>query len=218
MSVILAYVHPGTVTQMFADSLARSIAYDRTSHFITGALAIRFRPAGICDARNEGVRTFLDTEDEWLWFVDTDMGFAPDTLPRLLDAADPVERPVVGALCYGVEETELRDGLGGMETRTFPTMYRCDEDGSLVPMDGWFPEDTLIQVEATGAACLLIHRSALETVRDKLGPTWFYTIPAGDGEPIGEDLSFCLRLADVGLPVYVHTGIKTRHQKTQWVG
>ena len=34
------------------------------------------------------------------------MGFAPDTINRLLEAADPVERPVVGGLCFTQREEE----------------------------------------------------------------------------------------------------------------
>ena len=161
MSVILAYVHPGTVTHTFMESVVKSLGRDRIQRTITGTLPIRFRPAGICDARNQGVRTFLATGADWLWFVDTDMGFTPDTLPRLLESADPQDRPVVGALCYGVRE-ERSDGFGGFRTRTFPTLYTwSDGDASLVEVSV-FPEDQLVQVAGTGAACLLIHRTALE--------------------------------------------------------
>lgn len=213
MSVVLAYVHPGSVPHMFLESLVRTLNHDKDTRLISGTLPIRFRPAGICDARNEGVGAFLATGAEWLWFVDTDMGFLPDTLPRLLGVADPVGRPVVGALCYGVREEE-GNGFGGFRTRSFPTLYAwSDRDGSFAEADS-APKDALVRVDGTGAACLLIHRSILE----KVGSGWFDTIPGADGEPMGEDLSFCLRLRDAGIPVHVHTGIRTSHQKTQWIG
>ncbi len=66
----------------------------------------------------------------------------------------------------------------------------------------------LYRVDGTGAACLLIHRSALEMVKSD----WFSTV--GD---LGEDLSFCRRLADHDIPVYVHTGIKASHHKSVWL-
>ncbi len=212
MSVVLAYVHPGSVPHMFLESVVRTLGHDREHRRISGTLPIRFRPAGICDARNQGVGAFLSTNAEWLWFVDTDMGFGPDTLPRLLEVADPENRPVVGALCYGVREEEA-DGFGGFRTRSFPTLYAwSDSDDSFVEADS-APGDALLRVDGTGAACLLIHRSALE----KVGSGWFDTFPGRDGEPMGEDLSFCLRLRDVRIPVHVHTGIRTSHQKTQWI-
>src|SRR3954451_3931639 len=64
------------------------------------------------EARNRVTAHFLDkTETEWLWWVDADMGFEPDTLTRLLDAADPDARPVVGALCFGLRNAAA-DGCG----------------------------------------------------------------------------------------------------------
>ena len=33
-------------------------------------------------------------------------------------------------------------------------------------------------------------------------------------DPVGEDLTFCLRLASLGIPVHVHTGVKIGHHKS----
>jgi hypothetical protein len=174
---------------------------------------------GIASARNEIVRQFLDrAEAEWLWMVDTDMVFAPDVADRLVEAADPVERPVVGGLCFALKE----DGREGYVMRygIRPTLYDYvelpDEVGFRAATD--YPRDELVRVAGTGAACLLIHRSALERVRDRYGDIWFEpaTHPTGDhGKPrvFSEDLSFCVRLAAVGVPVHVHTGVKTAHDK-----
>jgi GT2 family glycosyltransferase len=213
MSVTLAYIHPGSVSHLFMESVTRTLGNDEARKHLSGTLPIRFRPAGICDARNWAVRAFLATDSEWLWFVDTDTGYLPDTLPRLMEVADPKHTPVVGAMCYGVREIGP-DRFGGFHTRTFPAMYRLSSTFTEVTE---FPQDTLMEVEGTGAACLLIHRTALEKVYNACGPVWFDAIFAGDGEPFGEDLSFCLRLRELRIPIHVHTGIPTRHQKTQWV-
>ena len=65
---------------------------------------------------------------------------------------------------------------------------------------------------ATGAAFLLMHRDALETVAvaaaDAAAP-WFRE--SAIGAPLsllGEDLTFCLRCAAAGVPVHVHTGVQ----------
>jgi len=68
----------------------------------------------IAAARNRVVEQWLtDPASTWLWMLDTDMTFTPDTLDRLLDAADPVERPIVGGLCFA----------GGRDFRIAPTIY-----------------------------------------------------------------------------------------------
>ena len=54
---------------------------------------------------------------------------------------------------------------------------------------------------------------ALETVRTKYGDVWFDTIRHPKGAHFSEDLAFCVRLAACDIPIYVHTGVKTGHDK-----
>lgn len=175
---------------------------------------------GIADGRNEIAREFLDSTDgEWLWMVDTDMGFAPDTVDRLVKSADPELRPVMGGLCFALK----RDGGGDFHAvryRIVPTIYEYLDLGVEV---GFRPildyrRGEVVQVAGTGAACLLMHRSALEKVRAQVGDAWFdpITHPTGNrGRPrtFSEDLSFCIRLAAAELPVHVDTSVKTTHEK-----
>ena len=176
--------------------------------------------AGVPDGRNEVAARFLDdTDAEWLFFIDTDMGFAPDTVDRLVESADPVERPVMGGLCFAQRRIEARP-FHGNRFGIIPTVYdyveTADEVG-FAPREDYAP-DQVIEVSGTGAACLLIHRSALERIRDVHGDVWFDPLkhPTGlKGKPrtFSEDLSFCVRLAMVGVPLHVDTRVKTVHEK-----
>jgi len=77
-----------------------------------------------------------------------------------------------------------------------------------------YPRDALFPVSGTGAACMVIHRSALESIRAKAGDHWFDQITHPNGSTVfSEDLSFCIRVASVDLPVMVHTGVRTTHDK-----
>ncbi|MFE6634667.1 glycosyltransferase family 2 protein [Streptomyces tendae] len=213
--VVVSYVHPGWVQHTFMQSLMLVMSHDRQSDepVIAGVMPVRFRPVGIAQVRNDAVRAFLAGDGEWLWFVDTDMGFRPDSLHALLTAADPVARPVVGALCYGVVEDEP-DGMGGVGTRVFPTLHGWSDDvGAFTEWEGPVPSG-LVQVAGTGAACLLVHRSALERVGDG---GWFDPVVDGVGTLVGEDLSFCWRLGFEGIPVHVDCGVPTTHQKHVWL-
>lgn len=175
---------------------------------------------GVASGRNDIAREFLDSTDgEWLWFVDTDMGFAPDTVDRLVTAADPELRPVVGALCFAAK-WQARGEYWAERYRIAPTVYEYldlgDEVGFRPILN--YPRDQVVQVAGTGAACLLIHRSALDKVRQRYGDLWFEPIthPAGNrGRPraFSEDLSFCIRLASVDVPVHVDTSVRTTHDK-----
>lgn len=92
-----------------------------------GFLAMRCGTGGIVTARNEVAARFLERDAEWLLWVDTDMGFTADTADRLLAAADPTERPIVGALCFAQHEYAT-DGMGGFRTRPRPTLYPLGRD------------------------------------------------------------------------------------------
>jgi hypothetical protein len=223
-TVLVAYLHPNVVSHSFSDSLMRLVAYDlaHEARVVRSGGPVMFRcgPGGLVEARNDVVRHFLDaTECEWLWMVDSDMGFAPDTVDRLLAAADPVDRPVVGGLCFGMRETGS-DGMQGWATAPFPTLYDWarkpdGEFGFHVRRD--YPVNALVQVAGTGAACLLIHRSILEKVRAEHGDAWFERTRYSSGKPVAEDLSFCFRVNAAGATVFVHTGVRTTHHKAVWL-
>jgi len=71
----------------------------------------------------------------------------------------------------------------------------------------------------TGSAAILIHRTAFETIAGPLGPVWYNRIPnTSTGQLVSEDLSFCMRAGAANIPVHVHTGVRTTHQKTVWLG
>lgn len=213
--VVVSYVHPGWVQHTFMQSLMLVLDQDRRSASpqIVGVMPVRFRPVGIAQVRNDAVRAFLAGDGEWLWFVDTDMGFRPDALSSLLASVDSEERPVVGALCYGVVEGKP-DDMGGVDTRVFPTLHGwADEAGAFTEWAGPVPSG-VVRVAGTGAACLLVHRSALERVGEG---GWFDPVVDGVGNLVGEDLSFCWRLASAGIPVHVDTRVPTNHQKQLWI-
>jgi hypothetical protein len=177
-------------------------------------------PRGLIQGRNDTVAYFLDqTDHEWLFWVDTDMGFEPDALERLVLAADPKTRPVVGGLCFAMKLTGP-DGYGGFNVAPVPTIFGLvkDRDGKIGFMNrSTFPPDTLVQAAGTGAAFIVIHRSVLEDVRRKHGDEWYTPICYENGKEISEDLSFCWRVNDIGKPIYVHTGVKTTHHKELWL-
>jgi hypothetical protein len=147
------------------------------------------------------------------------MGFAPETLDRLIEAADPDERPMVGALCFTQRETEA-DGMGGWRCHATPTVFdwthHKDQQGFAVRWD--YPANTVTRVHGTGSACILIHRGVFERVEKEFGPVWYNRAPnMSTGQLISEDLSFCVRVNALDIPIYVHTGVRTTHQKTIWL-
>ena len=208
---VIGYVHPGFVRAEFCASLL-AVAMEGKAP-LDSVITLEWGP-NISTARNKIAADFLGRAAPWLLMCDTDMVFAADALDRLIAAADPVERPLVGALCFSPAAGEVR-----------PTMYEITqkETGALgfAHLQAW-PEDTCVQVSATGTGFLLMHRGALEKVaahsKDIAAP-WFRETPVGSPLSLmGEDMTFCLRAAAAGIPVHVHTGVQVGHMKPEMLG
>jgi len=227
-AVTVAYVHPNDVTTSWHQSLLNLIGHDLGNECRVGRggwLAMRcYGSDGIPAARNKAVEQFLSEKDaDWLFWIDTDMGFEPDTVDRLLEVADPVERPIVGGLCFAQKQTDP-DGMGGWRTALAPTIYdwttieTTGETGFLSRRE--YPVNTLVRCAGTGSACILIHRSVFERLAESGKGDWYDRIPnpTANGRLLGEDLSFCLRAGAAGIPVCVHTGVRTTHFKPAWLG
>jgi glycosyltransferase involved in cell wall biosynthesis len=222
-AVVVAYVHSNNITYSWHHSMIELVGWDLANHcriIRGGYIAIRAGTDGMTLARNKAVKQFLaEKQAEWLFWIDTDMGFPPDTVDRLLEAADPVERPVVGALCFAQEE-HTDDGLGGFRCRAIPTIYDWVNTGEQMGFGvRWqYPLDTLTRVGATGSACVLIHRSVFEKIAERYGLAWYDRVPnTTTGQVLGEDFSFCLRAGTLQIPVHVHTGVKATHLKHLWL-
>lgn len=218
-AVTVGYVHDVEVAYSWHASMIDLIGYDlgHEQRVVRGGwIGVRYGTGGIVSARNMVVERFLaDDRADWLFWIDTDMGFAADTVDRLLSYADPDDAPVVGALCFANRETGS-DGMGGFRTKAVPTIYYWGEHDGLRGFQAVasYPDDRLVQCNATGSACVLVHRSAFERV----GKGWYDPIlNPTTGTPMGEDLSFCARLGAEGIPVFVHTGIRTTHLKPIWL-
>jgi hypothetical protein len=213
----IGYVHPGEVGAGFMYSVIRAFAHEAGTQGTPFLLIAEACSSGaLPDSRNSVVAHFLDhTDAEWLWCVDTDMGFPAETLTRLIDAADPVARPVVGALCFGLRKAEDDPALQAYTFQCFPTLYAWEEhdDRAGFRVIPEYPVDELVQVSATGAACFVVHRDVLEKIRANYGDHWFDRVDHPKGARFSEDLSFYVRVAGVDAPTYVHTGIKTAHDK-----
>lgn len=222
-SVVAAWVHPTEVDASFMHSMLHVVAREMLGEQrLMQWLPARCGSGGLIAARNEVVASFLQTDGEWLWWIDTDMGFAPDALDQLLAAADAEHAPIVGGLCFAQME-RTPDGMGGFRTEVVPALYQWHvvSDGR-AGFVAWrnYPRDTLTEVAGTGSAFILIHRSVFEKVAEEFGEGHWYDrmVNPTTQQLLGEDLAFCARARMTGFPVMVHTGIRTTHRKPRWVG
>lgn len=228
--VVIGYCHGENVRASFHETVVLLLIHDmRNDHRIVGGggRSSEYSSANVSNARNSIVKRFLDNSTaEWLFMVDTDMSFPPETLDMLLAEAYRHGVPIVGGLCFGQNAGAL-----------FPTMYRIGGDAErprMFRVTEWTesveenPTHPLYPVTATGAACLLVHRSVFERMREVfpepypffreeiLGEPPWGTGEPGSGVPLGEDITFCMRAQSLGFPVFVHLGTEVGHDKS-WI-
>lgn len=220
--VQISYVHQNVVSHSFHHSMMRLTNTRPKDHeLMSQNMAARGTTMGLVESRNELMRLFLDeTDATHIFMIDTDMGFPSDIISKLLEP----NLLVVGALCYGQSEVEP-DDLGGYRTKPFVTAYELvkQEDGLVhytFKSDFDISSGSPVQVAATGTGALLVARQAALLVREAFGDAWFDQVAYPGTNPvmrISEDLSFCYRLSTVGVPIFVHTGVKTNHMKNVWL-
>lgn len=222
--VCLAYAHFEDVKAITLNCLDDMRTYDSGGPKLIGPkLTFQASSLGLVSGINQISAAFLDdTDAEWILWVDCDMGFPPHALHQLYEAADAQERPCVSALAFKCSQVE-QDGAGGYITEAIPVImdWGVGDDGQQGFMCRRnYPENALIQCQATGMAFTLIHRRVYEAIRERFGDEWHTPVQAPRSTKIGTftpDVSFWYRAAECGFPLFVHTGVGTSHQKTTWV-
>ena len=143
--------------------------------------------------RNELVTSFLDnTTAPWLLMIDTDHRVPVASFDRLVDAAHEISAPIVSGLCFAAYPARP----GDLYPTPVPAIYR-HADGLQYRAYNDYPRDRLVKVDAAGGGCLLMHRSALEKVREMrpegVSPRWCFFIdgPVGD-ERVASEVGQCL--------------------------
>lgn len=141
--------------------------------------------------RNSIVKEFLrNRKENYLLMCDT--GVVPPY--DILDLAN-LDLDVVAGLCFSWQE-----GI--------PFALVLDEVLGGFKQSKEIPPNTLLQKDAVGAGCLLIHRRVLEGI----SPPWFkFEQDEWGCLKGGEDFDFCKKVRKHGFKVHVHTGYMCSH-------
>ena len=211
--VCIGMVNDGSLNALLALDLLQIIRQkdSKFDHFVqVGNKGLTTR------SRNIVVKTFLETTNsEWLLMIDSDERLGVENFYKLCNAAHDKERPIVSGLVFAAFFDD-EDAL-----RAVPTIYRDLGEQGLSPMDD-YPEDEVIEVDAVGTGCLMIHRSVFEYMQENAnenqGKDWaWFAEGAIKGTYFGEDLLFSKRLKSFGYKIHAHTGAILPHQKEFWL-
>ena len=146
---------------------------------------------------------------DWLLWVDSDIVLNIDALYLLWHAADSEKVPIVSGVYFISKEPE------GMTMRPFPCVFKDrGEEGIeyLHPL----PEMQVVECDLAGFGILMMHRSVVEKMREKLPSHSFFAEETGSGkddEFVGEDIVFFRKMKQAGIQLYAHTGALVQHMK-----
>jgi glycosyl transferase family 2 len=188
--VAVGYVHNGMVHQPWMECLLACQTVDAGRH-LEGTISA----AGpyIANNRNLVVKRFLmESQADYLWFLDYDIIFAPEVLPILLSAAHPTAAPIVGGLYFG----RFAEGIR--------SMWTVETEESRLTRVEYFT-DRLQPLSAIGMGCTMIHRRVFQGMlegNDDPWPWYRHSItPEGD-ERNSEDYHFCQEARRLGYPIW----------------
>lgn len=135
--------------------------------------------------------------DRILW-LDSDMCFEPDLLERLTKDMDEGREFVTG-LCFKRRRPVKPTIYKSLIYQTEPEIRAiavCYED---------YPKDEVFTVAGSGFAAALVKVDVLKKAWEKYGPPFNPLIQ------MGEDLSCCYRLTQMGFRMYCDSGIRVGH-------
>lgn len=156
----------------------------------------------IYSARNN---LYLKAENggyDWIFWIDSDMVFKPDTMMRLIETAEQGGYDYVSGLTF---------------SRKYPSVPTiCKELHWERREDGFidhgceqyldYPRDSVFEIAASGCACLLMKTELCDKVVRGFGVPPFDALPC-----MGEDYSFCWRLTKLGVKMVCDSRVKVGH-------
>lgn len=150
--------------------------------------------SNIATVRNAIVRAALEDGCTHVLMMDTDQVYPPDTITKLLKHAESGMRIVTAKVHRRYPPFD-------------PVMLRGSIDRyEVVPYEEW-RKGGLVEVDATGAACMLVDID----VYLNMEVPWYGSPLSEKGKEVGEDIYFCYKARQAGYRIWVDTSINVGH-------
>lgn len=204
--IAVAWIDPEYMNGLVGHQMAQQTA-DMQYHGCLGKI-IRVSASQPNMARNNVVREFLESDDEWLWTVDADVIPDKGHPMKLWLAAQDYEADMVSGLNFLWKESQY----------VVPAYFYEDEPGQLTQVYNALPEHGQ-EIAACALGSVLIHRRVFEAMPPARTEEyhWFDVLPeaemgVNDGTGmVGTDVQFFLRARRLGFKLIVATDAKTSH-------
>lgn len=157
----------------------------------------------IDEARNQLVRMALK-DSEYMFFLDSDVVPPVDAILVLLS----LRLPFVCGLYWSKRQSSKYPG------GHWVAWHSLKPDVPLLPDN--IPKTSLVEVEAVGMGCCLIHRKVFEKMEKAYGEWFAWTLRGSNaftegGKGRSEDIEFSQRVRSLGIPIYVNTRVRCMH-------
>jgi Predicted glycosyltransferases len=154
----------------------------------------------VYDARNQLARFAIDNGFDRVLWLDSDMEFQPDMMEKLSAHIDDGAEIVSGL--YFTRRAPVK-----------PVVYqevgaKPMGSGTMLPFaDSYmdYPENSYFEVAGVGFGCCMTTVELLKKVQERYG------LPFSPILGFGEDLSFCIRVKELGVPMYCDSSVKCGH-------
>jgi len=202
MKVVLGLPHQTErVHARFMDSLMSLVAHSLNQGIEISRIAT-YRD-NITFARNKiASKALRETKADYLFFMDDDMVFQPDTLTRLLGTG----KQIVGGLTF--IRTEPHE----------PSFFQHNvKTESYIPIYMWKPNE-LVECDALGMAATLIDMKVFEKMKGYVQEhkdIWGFFDNVGFR---GEDISFCQKAREMDFEIFCDTSALVGHIGEKIVG
>ena len=185
--VTLCIPHQEMMVAEFVHSLIYMLGHSYWIHQISWG-----RGSDSAAARNFCVQQYPPKTTEWYLFIDSDMGFPAQTLEALLSRG----KRMISAVCF--QKHPPYD----------PCIYRYNSIGELGKLFN-FPESEVFKIDGTGGAMMLVKAEIFDKMSHHNSAWHNHWWQWGDHH--SEDLTFCLRAAEVGEEVWCDSSLVIDH-------
>lgn len=153
----------------------------------------------VYDSRNQLSKKAIEEGFERILWLDSDMVFKPDLFERLSERLDAGYQMVSGLYFKRKQPIcpVLYKECGAYEKDGKHTVYATTYDD--------YPKDSLFEIAACGFGGVMMTTDIVKQVAEKFG------LPFSPILGFGEDLSFCCKVARLGIKMYCDSAVKLGH-------
>jgi len=152
---------------------------------------------------------YQNIDSDWLLWVDSDVVISPERFLRLWNKKDKDKHPIVTGVYF--TSTQPEEPL----MTPVPTVYTFAEKNGVVGISPLhpLPKDKFMKVSAAGMGFVLMHKSAIKQVLEKIPNTPLFLEVGVNKGFMGEDIYFFALCDKAGVEVWCDTGATVPHMK-----